>query len=63
MSVRKGVVIMEYRVVTANLLKSLIKKVNEAINEGWQPLGGVCSDVGSGWAQAMVKQAMVKEVK
>jgi len=38
-------------------LKSLVKKVNEAINEGWKPLGGVCSDFGSGWAQAMVREA------
>lgn len=57
MSAGKGVLIMEYRVETANLLKSLVKKVNEAINEGWKPLGGVCSDFGSGWAQAMVREA------
>jgi hypothetical protein len=57
MSVRKEVVIMEYSVIKTNLLKSLIKKVNEAIKEGWRPLGGVCVDVGYGFAQAMTRDA------
>jgi hypothetical protein len=56
MSARKEVVIMEYSVIKTNLLKSLIKKVNEAIKEGWKPLGGVCLDVGYGFAQAMVRE-------
>ena len=56
MSVRKEVVIMEYSVIKTNLFKSLIKKVNEAINEGWRPLGGVCLDVGYGFAQAMTRE-------
>ena len=57
MSVGKEVVIMEYSVIKTNLLKSLIKKVNEAIKEGWRPLGGVCVDVGYGFAQAMTRDA------
>ena len=56
MSVGKEVVIMEYSVIKTNLLKSLIKKVNEAIIEGWRPLGGVCVDVGYGFAQAMTRE-------
>ena len=56
MSVGKEVVIMEYSVIKTNLLKSLIKKVNEAIKEGWRPLGGVCLDVGYGFAQSMTRE-------
>jgi len=56
MSVRKEVVTMEYSVIKTNLLKSLIKKVNEAIKDGWRPLGGVCVDVGYGFAQAMTRE-------
>jgi len=56
MSGRKVVGIMEYSVIKTNLLKSLVKKVNEAIKEGWKPLGGVCLDVGYGFAQAMVRE-------
>ena len=56
MSVREETVIMEYSVIKTNLLKSLIKKVNEAIKEGWKPLGGVCLDVGYGFAQAMTRE-------
>jgi len=56
MSVRKEAVIMEYSVIKTNLLKSLIKKVNEAIKEGWKPQGGVCLDVGYGFAQAMTRE-------
>ena len=57
MSVRKEASVMEYSVIKTNLLKSLIKKVNEAIREGWKPLGGVCMDVGYGFAQAMVRES------
>ena len=56
MSGREEIVIMEYRVIKTNLLKSLVKKVNEAIKEGWKPLGGVCLDVGYGFAQAMTRE-------
>ena len=57
MSGREEIVIMEYRVIKTNLLKSLVKKVNEAIKEGWKPLGRVGMDVGYGFAQAMVKES------
>ena len=56
MSVREGTVNMEYTVIKTNLMKSLIKKVNVAIKEGWRPLGGVCVDVGYGFAQAMTRE-------
>jgi len=56
MSVGKELVVMEYSVIKTNLLKSLIKKVNEAIKQGWKPLGGVCGDAGYGYAQAMVRE-------
>jgi hypothetical protein len=56
MSQREEIVNMEYSVIKTNLLKSLIKKVNQAIKEGWRPLGGVCVDVGYGFAQAMTRE-------
>jgi hypothetical protein len=57
MSQREGIVNMEYDVIHATLrLKDLIKKVNKAIKEGWRPLGGICVDVGYGWAQAMTRE-------
>ena len=57
MSVGEGTVNMEYDIIHANFsLKNLIKKVNKAIKEGWRPQGGVCVDIGYGWAQAMTRE-------
>lgn len=53
---------MEYILVEASLdafsknrTKSLVEKVNEKINEGWKPMGGICID-GLSLYQAMVKE-------
>lgn len=32
---------MEYQIVDADDLDELVEKVNKAIAEGWQPVGGV----------------------
>lgn len=48
---------MEYTVICVSHYKKiqeLIEKVNQYIQEGWQPLGGV--SVGDGWwSQAMIR--------
>ena len=33
---------MRYRIVEAKDTEGLEQDVNEAIGEGWQPLGGIC---------------------
>jgi hypothetical protein len=53
----------EYKVEFAFGIRDLMEKVNAAIAEGWQPLGGVCvSHLHFGempsdntWVQAMVR--------
>jgi hypothetical protein len=45
--------ILKYRVLTANSQKQLVIAVNDAIQEGWQPLGGIAIG-GLDWLQAMV---------
>ena len=47
--------IVKYKIVLGGSVAELEKRVNEAIAEGWQPLGGV-ADGQEGWVyQAMVK--------
>ena len=45
--------ILEYRIVVENSQKRLEIAVNEAIQKGWQPLGGIDA-VGLDWLQAIV---------
>jgi hypothetical protein len=45
--------ILKYRVLTARSQKQLEVAVNDAIQEGWQPLGGI-SIGGLDWLQAIV---------
>ena len=47
---------MQYQVIRSLSLDELVRLVNEAIMEGWKPLGGIGS-VSSG----MPVQAMIKE--
>lgn len=49
--------IQEYTLVSemSNGDKGFIKEVNKLINEGWEPLGGVCVH-----SHGYLKQAMVK---
>ncbi len=52
---------MKYRVVEASEAEELAKKVNELIEDGWEPLGGVAYGIGlddgtkEGSMQAMTK--------
>lgn len=48
--------IKSYQIVAAGTLEELVTKVREAINGGWQPIGGAFK-VGTDWgvAQTMVK--------
>jgi len=49
------------RMSTGQGTKDLVKLVNQAIAEGWKPLGGVT--ISSSWKNSVVYiQAMVKEV-
>ena len=58
---------MEYTVIMADDVPALIKKVNEAINEGWEPLGGMTVNFRHAWEnqsnyyfETYVSQAMIK---
>jgi hypothetical protein len=55
-------VIMEYKIVEALEAKKLQQAVNEHIQDGWEPLGGVaigCSSISVNWTycQAMVRKS------
>lgn len=43
----------QYTVLEDSSLQTLINRVNEYIEWGWQPLGGICRD--RYWYQAMTK--------
>lgn len=48
----------KYTVVTSASLPDLIEQVNEAIAEGWQPIGGVLvtqNERGEEFFQSMIK--------
>ena len=47
---------MEYKILEAPTNEELEKKVNEHIQLGWKPMGGVAI-VDAATAQAMVKEA------
>ena len=45
--------VLKYRVILENSKKRLETSVNEAIQEGWQPIGGI--EIGGiDWLQAIV---------
>ena len=50
---------MRYTVLTSSRFDELIKMVNELIEEGWIPQGGICES-GNGaiyhYSQAMIKK-------
>jgi hypothetical protein len=53
--------IMEYKVIEARAAQQLEQAVNEHIQEGWEPLGGVAvgfTDLANYWTycQAMVRK-------
>lgn len=51
---------MQYKVIVQLSAEDLIRCVNNAIAEGWKPLGGVCLSVSErniAYAQAMIKEA------
>lgn len=45
---------MEYTVVTAKDLKSLIDNINDMINQGWETEGGVTVSPDGTYCQAML---------
>ena len=52
---------MRYQIVSAELRILLEVEVNEQIRDGWEPVGGVAVDAGSGlnkYLQAMIKRAV-----
>ena len=51
---------MNYRIVTASSCDRLAKKVNEAVTEGWVPLGGIALDCNHEGLQDFVAQAMIR---
>jgi hypothetical protein len=54
---------MEYTVIKHDSIEALIEVVNEYIQDGWKPLGGVAisTSVGSGsYSQSEYAQAMTK---
>lgn len=52
---------MEYRVLMDNSLQKIVEKVNQAIKDGWKPLGGVSAD--DGWFyQAITKENPASEL-
>jgi hypothetical protein len=55
----------QYKLVGGYTTLELEKEVNEAIKDGWQPLGGVFAlpfkVYGRPWCQAMVRFAVAEE--
>ena len=49
---------MKYRIIEESYPFDLEREVNEAMNQGWKPIGGVCSDTAYGSGRTMY-QAMV----
>ncbi len=47
--------VVKYKIALGGSVSELEKRVNEAIAEGWQPLGGV-----AGGQEGWIYQAMVK---
>jgi hypothetical protein len=46
---------MRYIVLAYYSLEHLVKEVNQKMDEGYTPLGGVSGNVESGYCQAMLK--------
>lgn len=51
---------MNYRIVTAHSTEQLAKRVNEAVTEGWEPVGGVALDASHEDSVDFVAQAMIR---
>ena len=47
---------MKYIVIEKAFLDELVAEVNERIEEGYKPLGGICRSNGIGYVQAMIKE-------
>ena len=50
----------EYQVVRAKSIAVLETRVNTAIENGWEPIGGVCEGVNEFDGEAYLMQAMVR---
>ena len=47
---------MQYTILMASTLKALIETVNEHIELGWKPQGGVCVTADDYYFQAMIEE-------
>jgi hypothetical protein len=47
--------IVDYKILKSRFASELETDVKQHISNGWQPLGGVTYNVGSAWAQAVIK--------
>lgn len=57
---------VEYKVVSVSDAGSLTKAVNKYMDDGWQPLGGICCDSGEGgieYLQAMTRHNLQERRK
>lgn len=54
--------VVEYTVESSKTLEELIEKVQDRIDEGWQPLGGVsaCKAENDDYVNEVYAQALVK---
>lgn len=52
---------MKYEILRNNELEWLATDVNNAISEGWEPIGGVTMDNWKGFAQAMIHRGEKSE--
>jgi hypothetical protein len=55
--------IMQYRVLSDKDLDALVELVNDALDDGWKPQGGVAisSSTDQGYTRELFAQAMIKE--
>lgn len=59
--------VVEYNAVSANGLPLLNQTVNDLINKGWEPQGGICTlphGLGAVWyVQAMIKREAPRSIR
>ena len=51
---------MKYKIIEESYPVDLEREVNQAIEQGWKPIGGVCSDTSDGSGRS-IYQAMILE--
>lgn len=53
---------MEYIIIESKNVAQLVFRINELIECGWQPLGGVCHGANN-YIQAMTRSTRAKNIK